>query len=94
MLRQSDFARPARGNPLTAMLHRVLERAQRVAVQFRRGKSLVPRETAAMNAFRNHHVLTSLARQINQRLALAQMLSAARHMDGDRCFLWREIQPI
>ena len=45
-----------------------------MSVQFRRGETLVAGKPAAVNAFRNNHGFAALARQIDQRLALAQML--------------------
>ena len=94
VLGQADFAGAAGGNALAAVLHGVLERTQRMAVQLRCGEAFVAGKSAAMYAFGNHHGVAAFARQIDQRLAFAQVLSAAGHVDGNRRFLGCEVQTI
>ena len=94
VLGQADFAGAAGGNPFAALLHGILERAQRMGVQLRRGEALVAGKSAAVNAFGNDHVFAAFARQIDQRLAFAQVLGAAGDMHRDRRFLGREVQAI
>ncbi|MDR6164124.1 hypothetical protein QE391_003752 [Pseudomonas fluorescens] len=65
-----------------------------MAVQLRCGEAFVAGESAAMYAFGNHHGVAAFARQIDQRLAFAQVLSAAGHVHGNRCFLGCEVQTI
>lgn len=65
-----------------------------MAVELRGGETLVAGETAAVNTFRDHHVLAAFARQVDQRLAFPKVLSAAGHVNGNRCFLRCELETI
>jgi len=92
MLSQANFARTAGGNAFTAVLHGVLESAQRVGIQLRSSKAFIARKAAAMDAFGDDHVDAAQPRQFDQRLAFAQMLGAARHVDCDGFLLRGEGQ--
>lgn len=92
MLAQADFTGAAGGDAFAAMLHRILEAAQGVGIELRGGEAFVAGETTAMDALRNHHVVAATPHQIDQRLALAQVLGAAGDVHGDRRFLRGELE--
>ena len=94
VLCQANLTGATRGNTFAALLHRILERSQRMSVQLRGGETFVASKPTTVNALGNNHVFAALARQIDQRLALAQVLGAARDVHGDRRFLWREVEAV
>ncbi|MNZ95732.1 hypothetical protein D3C78_1148970 [compost metagenome] len=65
-----------------------------MGIQLRRGEALVAGEAAAVNAFGNDHVFAAFARQIDQRLTFAKVLSAAGDVHRNRRFLWCEVEAI
>src|SRR3989344_1175804 len=81
---QAYLTRAAGGDAFVADLHRRFEVAQRVGVQFGGGETLVTGKTAAMDALRYDHLLGTTPGDVDQRLGLAKVLSAASDMHGDR----------
>ncbi|MOA33832.1 hypothetical protein D3C78_1551630 [compost metagenome] len=94
VLGEADFAGAAGGDALVADLHRILERAQGVGVQFRRGEALVAGKAAAVDTFRHHHFPGAAFDDIDQALGLAQVLGAAGDVDGHRLVLGGELQAL
>ena len=65
-----------------------------MGVQLGGSEALVAGEAAAVDAFRDHHFASAAPDDIDQALGLAQVLSAAGDMHGDRLLLWGELQPV
>ena len=65
-----------------------------MGVQLGGSEALVAGEAAAVDAFGDHHLFGAAPDDIDQALGLAQVLSAAGDMHGDRLLLRGELQPV
>lgn len=83
MLAEADFAGAAGRQAFAAVLYRLLQVAQGVGVQLGGGEAFVAGKTAAVDAFRNDHLSTAAAGDVQQGLRLAEVLGGAGDMHGD-----------